>query len=51
MAHIKEKLQKFRPQIKFLEKKEELLIIADHDDTLFSREEQLEKEVLLKENR
>ena len=51
MTHIKEKLQKFKSQINLLKRKEELLIIADHDDTLFSREEQLEKEVLLRENR
>lgn len=51
MPYIINKLNKYKEEIKKLKKEDKTLIVADHDDTLFSREEQLEKEILLRENR
>ena len=58
---MKEKLKKLTPnnyiidywkdEIKNLEKKDTNLNVIDFDDTIFSREEQLEKEQYLRENR
>lgn len=51
MPKIQKKIYQLKWKLSLLEKKEEILIIADFDDTLFAREEQLEKEILLRENR
>lgn len=51
MLDLKENLKKLEKQKNHLEKKDETLIISDFDDTIFCRNEQLEKSTLLRENR
>jgi len=51
MLDIKEKLEKLEKKRDLLEKKDEILIVSDLDDTIFCRKEQLEDNELLRNNR
>ncbi|NCO31988.1 hypothetical protein GW891_04330, partial [bacterium] len=48
---LTKQLKKLEKLKNSLEKKEEILIISDFDDTLFCRKEQLKISSLLRENR
>jgi hypothetical protein len=51
MIHLNEELKKLEKLKNSLEKKDIDLIIADFDDTLFCRNDQLKKSEILRNNR
>jgi len=51
MIDLTKQIKKLEKLKNSLEKKEEILIISDFDDTLFCRKEQLKISSLLRENR